>query len=351
MLSFPAHRGLVASQKERIDPIGQFSKDAHVMMDGRIGSTAVVLFAMVSALFAQVDTPRPRILGIAHVGIRSNDLDHSRAFYENLLGFGEPFSLKRDDGTEWIVFIKVNDTQYIELFAEARMSGNALGHFALYTDNVDHMKAYLESAGVHSLDNVHTGRTGNRFFSISDPDGHILEIVQYEPGSWTEKTSGEFLPTDRVSGHIMHVGLRVSSMSVTERFYHDLLGFQEFRDTSFPARKGWVILRVADGDDYLELIPYTAARWAESQKLQDHFCLTVPNARHAVRYLQQRGKNEARSVARDIDVEVGDHRAWQVNLLDPSGIRVELREPESAQKKDGAPTTPPGHNGASTNNH
>src|SRR5580692_8654326 len=111
-------------------------------MTGHIRLTLAALLVLVSSLFAQQDTRRPHILGIAHVGIYANDLDRTRAFYKDFLGFGEPFSLKREDGTEWIVNIKINDLQYIELFAEKRKSGGPLGHFALYTDNMERMKDY-----------------------------------------------------------------------------------------------------------------------------------------------------------------------------------------------------------------
>src|SRR5688500_1000879 len=60
----------------------------------------------------------PRILGIAHMALFVSDLGKARAFYEGFLGFDEPFALKRDDGSDRIAFVKVNDQQYIELFDE-----------------------------------------------------------------------------------------------------------------------------------------------------------------------------------------------------------------------------------------
>jgi catechol 2,3-dioxygenase-like lactoylglutathione lyase family enzyme len=299
-----------------------------LIMTGQASSILAALLVLVSTMFAQRDPQRPPILGIAHVGIYSNDLDNMRAFYKDFLGFGEPFSLKREDGTEWIVYIKINEIQYIELFADRRRSGGPLGHFALYTDSVARMKEYLESRGVEPIDDIHEGRTGNKFFTIKDPDGHTIEIVQYEPGSWTAGTRGNFVPTSRVSARILHVGLRVQSTAAAVRFYSDVLGFHMFTDSvSFPKQRGWVMLRVPDGDDYVELIPYTPSRWAESQNLQDHFCLAVSDAKKVVTDLQLRGKDVPTSVAREIDVQVGDHDEWQVSTFDPSGTRIELREP------------------------
>ncbi len=287
-----------------------------------------VLVILVSSVLAQGQTDRPPIRGIAHVGIYATRLESSRAFYKDFLGFGEPFSLRREDGSEWIDYIKVNDLQYIELFAERRRTGAPLAHFALYTDSIERMKSYVQSRGVQPLDDIHPGQTGNRFFTLKDPDGHIIEILQYEPGSRTGRTRGSFLPSARISGRILHVGIRVQSPE-TERFYRDVLGFRLFTDpVSFPRQHGWITLRVPDGDDYLELIPYSASHWPESQKLQDHFCLEISNARQVVSDLQLRAKDQPASGSQGIDVDEGDHEEWQVNIFDPAGARVELREPE-----------------------
>jgi hypothetical protein len=53
----------------------------------------LLLIVCVSSLFAQTETQRPHIMGVAHVGIYANDLDRTRVLYKDLLGFEEPFSL------------------------------------------------------------------------------------------------------------------------------------------------------------------------------------------------------------------------------------------------------------------
>src|SRR5438552_3608697 len=62
---------------------------------------------------------RPRILGVAHMALYVSNLQKARTFYKDFLGYGEPYALKRDDGSDRIAFIKINDNQYLELFAEA----------------------------------------------------------------------------------------------------------------------------------------------------------------------------------------------------------------------------------------
>jgi hypothetical protein len=97
--------------------------------------------------------------------------------------------LKREDGTDRIVFIKINDNQYIELFAENPKQDGHLNHISFFTDSAQGMYDYLASRGVKVPDKVGKGRIGHLNFNIVDPDGHTVEIVQYEPDSWTTRPS------------------------------------------------------------------------------------------------------------------------------------------------------------------
>jgi Glyoxalase/Bleomycin resistance protein/Dioxygenase superfamily len=64
---------------------------------------------------------RPAIVGVAHIGLKTDDLAAARKFYTGILGFQEPFSLDKapGDGTGLLLtYFKVNDHQYIEVFPE-----------------------------------------------------------------------------------------------------------------------------------------------------------------------------------------------------------------------------------------
>ena len=76
------------------------------------------LLAFVAASCAQKqEVKRPRILGVAHIALYVSDLSKARAFYEDFLGFEEPISLERGEGSVRIALVKVNDKQYLELYA------------------------------------------------------------------------------------------------------------------------------------------------------------------------------------------------------------------------------------------
>src|SRR5882672_11550908 len=128
---------------------------------------------------------RPRVLGLAHMALYVSDLQAARAFYKDFLGFAEPYVLKRDDGSDRIAFIKINENQYLELFAESPKQDGHLNHISFFTDSAEGMRVYLASRGVKVPDKVGKGRIGNLNFNIVDPDGHTVEIVQYQPDSWT----------------------------------------------------------------------------------------------------------------------------------------------------------------------
>ena len=93
---------------------------------------------------------RPKILGIAHMALYVSDLTKAREFWIDLLGYQEVFHLNRKDSNDVrIAFIKINDYQYIELFAEnPRQPDLRLNHISFFTDNADAMRDYLAAKGV-----------------------------------------------------------------------------------------------------------------------------------------------------------------------------------------------------------
>src|SRR5512135_1103609 len=79
-----------------------------------MGTTACVLLLCGMAIAAAEDLP---LLGLAHVGSRVSDLEKSRRFYRDALGYEEAFDTRKvDGGPVAVAFFKVNDTQFIELF-------------------------------------------------------------------------------------------------------------------------------------------------------------------------------------------------------------------------------------------
>jgi len=293
-----------------------------------------LLLCLLGAAGAAQQPPRPRILGVAHMALYVSDLEKARAFYKDFLGFAEPYALKNSDGSDRIAFLKINEQQYLELFAEAPRGEGRLHHLAFYTDDAQGLRDYLAARGVRVPERVGKGRIGNSNFNITDPDGNTVELVQYEPESWTLREKGRFLPQTRVSQRILHLGALVGALEPAMKFYRDVLGFQEFwRGSSSGKALSWVNMRVPDGDDYLEFMLYDQPPDARRRGVMEHVCLVTPDIEKAVAALEAR---RARSgYARPIEVRVGTNRKRQANLYDPDGTRIELMEPDTV---DGQPT-------------
>jgi len=188
----------------------------------------LILIALTMAFAAQAQSPeRPRILGLAHVALRVGDIEKSRAFYKDFLGFAEPFSLNNPDKSLSLTFIKINDRQYIELFPGLDPGADRLHHLALETDNAEQMRVYLAAQGVRVPAQVPKGRIGNLNFNITDPDGHTVEIVEYAPDGWSLREKARYVPETRISTHLLHAGILVGNLESAMRFYRHVLGFHE----------------------------------------------------------------------------------------------------------------------------
>jgi catechol 2,3-dioxygenase-like lactoylglutathione lyase family enzyme len=298
----------------------------------------LILLAVSASLHAQTNVQRPHILGLAHVAFRVSKLSRTSAFYQNLLGFVEPFSLPNGIGQDALAVVKVNDEQYIELLQGDARSQGQLDHFALYTDDLAAMREYLLGQRVPLLKDVHQGRVGNPFLTIRDPDGHPLEIVQYSSISLTGQSRGKFMPADRVSNHITHIGIVVRSAGTAMKFYRDVLGFREIsRGGGDSGHPGWIDLQTPDGSDYIELLPFSGVPSPSDLKAQNHLGLASPDVRKTVAGLQNRATGASSSSA--ITVKTGGGLPPRADILDPDGARIEIMESVSA----GTPVTPAPH--------
>jgi catechol 2,3-dioxygenase-like lactoylglutathione lyase family enzyme len=276
---------------------------------------------------------RPRILGVSHIALYVQDIAKSRAFYKDLLGFAEPYSLTNHDGSLHLTWIKVNDRQTIELFPEKEAGSDRLNHIALETEDANGLRQYLASRGLAVPTNTPIGKIGNANYLVKDPDGHNVEIVQYLADGWTRREKGKFLPDSRISKRIMHVGILVGELEPALKFYQNMFGGAEFwRGGSDPEMLSWVNVKLPDGEDYLEFMLYTELPAPDKRGKSHHLCLEVPDVEKARLILSARIKDAG--YTRPLEIKTGINRKRQLNLWDPDGTRIELMEPVTV---DGVP--------------
>jgi len=129
------------------------------------------------------------INGVGHVAIKVKDLDRSLDYYINKLGFPEMMRLKKDDGSVWLVYLRITDEQYLEVFPGAdgdRAPGwdaNGVNHMCLTVDNIDPVLAQIKAAGLSLLLPLKTAIDGNRQAWLEDPDGNRIELMEMAPDS------------------------------------------------------------------------------------------------------------------------------------------------------------------------
>ena len=58
----------------------------------------LIICLLVSPAYSQTNPQRPKIVGVAHIGLRTDGLAAARKFYTGILGFAEPFSLDNPHG-------------------------------------------------------------------------------------------------------------------------------------------------------------------------------------------------------------------------------------------------------------
>jgi len=307
---------------------------------------AAVAIATIVASSRAAQTPdttevkRPRILGLSHYSLYVHDLEKSRAFYKDFLGFDEPYTLYNKDGTVRLTWIKINDIQSIELFPEKAPGLDRLLSIAILVDDAEAMRRYLASKGVKVPDKTSLGGSKNVSFTFKDPNGHNVNVVQYLPDGWTMQDKGRHLPDTRISDHMPHAGISVGELEPSLKFYRDIMGFKEIWRGSMNGKTlSWVHMQVPDGTDFFELMLYAKMPNVEGLFNLHHFCLVVPDVEKAKAILATRKLPEG--CKPPAEIKAGINRKRQINYYDPDGTRVELMEPTTVDGKPAPSSTAP----------
>jgi lactoylglutathione lyase len=270
---------------------------------------------------------RPPIVGVAHIGLKTDDLAAARKFYTGVLGFQEPFNLFDNPGAP-LTFFKVNDHQYIEIFPTLKdPKEDRLSHISFETTDAEQLRLYLASKGVKVPDKLGPRRDNNLGFNVTDPDSHDVEFVQYREGSLHNKELGKFLAEGRASTRIIHVGVVVKDRAAADRFYKDILGFKAtWQGGMKDDQIDWVAMRVPEGTDWLEYMLNVRDPSVRTLGVMHHLALGVPDINAGY---QTAAKRDYKS---DEKPKIGRDGRWQYNLYDPNLTRVEMMEPKPVQK-------------------
>jgi catechol 2,3-dioxygenase-like lactoylglutathione lyase family enzyme len=190
----------------------------------------IALLTLLTAVsHAQSDgPPPPGFNGIAHVAIRVKDLAASIAFYEKL-GFEQAFDLRRDN-VPYESFIKINDTQFIELYpATEKDPANGFLHLCFEGADLNAIHDDYLARGLTPTP-VRKAGAGNLLFTMAGPlqpsGPQNIEYTQYMPGSLHSNDAGKHLGADRIATKLIAVALAMKDTAGARDFYINQLHFK-----------------------------------------------------------------------------------------------------------------------------
>ena len=224
------------------------------------------------------------------------DVDRAAAFFANVLSFektadievaGEAYEhLEGVFGVRMrIVRMRLGDesielTEYLAPRGrpappESRSHDRWFQHSAIIVSDMDRAYQWLRqnkvehaSSGPQLLPEWNKNAAGIRAFYFKDPDGDVLEILQFPSGKGAQKWHR---PSDKLFLGIDHTAIVVGDTDVSLRFYRDLLGLkvvgesenygteQEHLNNVFGARLRITSLSAAAGPG-IELLEYLSPR-------------------------------------------------------------------------------------------
>lgn len=307
----------------------------------RAGLLFLIATASLFVVHAQTPTAkeikRPAIVGVSHIGLNVADLEATRAFYTGMLGFDEAYGQNNPDGSVKFTDFKVNDHQYVQIFPGlASPTADRLNHICFETTDAEQLRAYLASKGVEGVPaKVGEMGSGNLGFEVKDPDGHLVEFVEYRPGGWEMKDAGKHLGAQRISERIIHVGVTVKDRALADHFYRDILGFKlQWYGGMKDTETDWVAMRVPDGHDWLEYMLNVHDPSPQTLGVMHHFSLGTASVKDSYQEVLKRGMKDVEPP------KIGRDGKWQLNLYDPDLTRVELMEPAPVEKPCCSPILP-----------
>jgi catechol 2,3-dioxygenase-like lactoylglutathione lyase family enzyme len=236
------------------------------------------------------------VAGVESIGVTVSDLERSVDFYTRVLSFKKTGE-REFDGEQWehlygVFGLRVRTArlqlgdealdlmQFLApegrpLPADSRSNDRWFQHIAIIVSDLDRAYAQLRahniryaSSGPQRLPNWNKNAGGIGAFYFRDPDGHVLEILNFPEDKgdpkWHRKSDELFLGID-------HTAVVISDTETSLRFYRDLLGLhvagesenygteQEHLNNVFGARLRITALRGSSGPG-IEFLEYLAPR-------------------------------------------------------------------------------------------
>lgn len=274
--------------------------------------------------------PSTTISGVDAVGITVKDADAEAEFFSKVLSFEKvsEMEIAGDDyehmegvfgvrmrivrmrlGGEFIELIEYLAPRGRAIPVDSRSNDRWFQHIAIITSDMERAYQWLRknkvehaSSGPQRLPDWNKNAGGIMAFYFKDPEGHVLEILQFPEGKGDAKWHAA---SDKLFLGIDHTAIVVADTDASLSFYRDTLGMhiagesenygteQEHLNNVFGARLRITALRAAVGPG-VELLEYLAPRdgrpYPQDARANDLLSwqtrLLVPNAMQAATALR-----------------------------------------------------------------
>lgn len=136
-----------------------------------------------------------KVKQVAHVCILAQDLEATRAFYEDVLGLDVAFNFLRN-GAIFGFYLNAGGRSHVEVFQRDGTSfdeTNAINHLCLEVESIDAAIAHIESKGVELMRPKKKGVDETWQCWVRDPNGIKIELFEYTAAS------AQFSGGDRVA--------------------------------------------------------------------------------------------------------------------------------------------------------
>jgi catechol 2,3-dioxygenase-like lactoylglutathione lyase family enzyme len=320
---------------------------------------ALVLYMSPSRAGSTVNPSPAR--AVSGVAIPVTDMERSIAFYSTVLFFEkvsdvetagpEIESLFGASGRIRVVAMRLGSEQIelvdygdqLPIAVQAPDSARSSEHIAIVVNDLDQALLWLRRNHVAQTapePDRDPNANGVRSLSIEDPDGHALEILQFQAGKGDARWQR---PSDRVFLGIDHAAIVVGDTETSLRFYRDLLGLrvvggsesagteQEILDDGPGGRPRVTTLRAAKGPA-IQLLEYherkdlrSSPRDAGDDRASWRTVLMTADASGAAGKLANASGAARPAVVSLADAPLGFRRGFATEDPDGNGIQFRSR--------------------------
>ena len=119
---------------------------------------------------------------LAHVCIRTRDLDSTRRFYTEVLGMSVAFEFEREGETCGYYFRAGTGSTFIEVFEGDPGEAGNIQHVAIEVDGLEELIGRIRDRG-HEVSERKLGADHSWQAWVTDPSGVSIEFHEYTPES------------------------------------------------------------------------------------------------------------------------------------------------------------------------